>query len=435
MRGIPPGEATDHHFLRRARQDAAAFDKDNTMTLAINAWGLPPSERYSSLAERFRPLFANIRAGALEREITRTLPYEQIGWLKEARFGALRVPEEFGGFGATLPELFGLLIELSAADSNITQALRGHFALVEDILNTRIPGRREKWLPRFATGQIAGNAWTELDSTLQGFSSRVSRDGDGAYLNGTKFYTTGSAFADWIHVGCVNDNDEPISAIIHRHARGVTVADDWDGFGQTLTASGTTVFDHAPLEWDDVAPEEDRFNYSPAFYQLVILSALAGVGRAAADEVAGAVARRNRTYSHAAATQAGADPQVLQIVGRIQGAAFGAGAIVLKVAEALQDAYDTARRGDAREKEAVALAELQAAQAQTVVSGLVLDATALIFDALGASAVRRGAGLDRHWRNARTLASHNPRIYKDRIVGDYAVNGTPPPPQWTVGSV
>ncbi|RWC26159.1 MAG: hypothetical protein EOS70_32060 [Mesorhizobium sp.] len=30
-------------------------------------------------------------------------------------------------------------------------------------------------------------------------------------------------------------------------------------------------------------------------------------------------------------------------------------------------------------------------------------------------------------------SSHNPRIYKDRIVGDYAVNGTPPPYQWGIG--
>ena len=44
------------------------------------------------------------------------------------------------------------------------------------------------------------------------------------------------------------------------------------------------------------------------------------------------------------------------------------------------------------------------------------------------------AGLDRHWRNARTLASHNPRIYKHRIIGDFAVNGTPPPYQWRIGA-
>ena len=39
--------------------------------------------------------------------------------------------------------------------------------------------------------------------------------------------------------------------------------------------------------------------------------------------------------------------------------------------------------------------------------------------------------MSRRWRNARTRASHNPCIYKDRIVGDYA--GTNPPYQWRVG--
>jgi alkylation response protein AidB-like acyl-CoA dehydrogenase len=55
------------------------------------------------------------------------------------------------------------------------------------------------------------------------------------------------------------------------------------------------------------------------------------------------------------------------------------------------------------------------------------------FGGRSASATKFPLALDRHWRNARTLASHNPRIYKERIVGDYAVNGTPPPYQWRIG--
>ena len=42
--------------------------------------------------------------------------------------------------------------------------------------------------------------------------------------------------------------------------------------------------------------------------------------------------------------------------------------------------------------------------------------------------------LDRHWRNARTAASHNPWIYKARIVGDWAVNGTEPLYVWQIGN-
>jgi alkylation response protein AidB-like acyl-CoA dehydrogenase len=50
------------------------------------------------------------------------------------------------------------------------------------------------------------------------------------------------------------------------------------------------------------------------------------------------------------------------------------------------------------------------------------------FDALGASGVSEDLLLDRHWRNARTLASHNPRVYKARILGDWLINDKDPLP-------
>ena len=82
---------------------------------------------------------------------------------------------------------------------------------------------------------------------------------------------------------------------------------------------------------------------------------------------------------------------------------------------------------------AVNIAELEVAQSQTIVSDLIIKASGDLFDALSASATLKPLGLDRFWRNARTLSSHNPRIYKSRIVGDFAVNGTPPPAQWRIG--
>ena len=51
----------------------------------------------------------------------------------------------------------------------------------------------------------------------------------------------------------------------------------------------------------------------------------------------------------------------------------------------------------------------------------------------GASATDRGLGLDRHWRNARTIASHNPVLYKARNIGDYSVNGRVPEYVWAIG--
>ena len=38
--------------------------------------------------------------------------------------------------------------------------------------------------------------------------------------------------------------------------------------------------------------------------------------------------------------------------------------------------------------------------------------------------VRQAHLLDRHWRNIRTLASHNPTSYKAQAIGAYHVRGT-----------
>lgn len=398
------------------------------------AWGSGPSEKYEQLAERFRPLFRKIREGAVERELQRQLPVEQIAWLKQSGFTALRVPVAWGGSDITLPELFNLLIELGEADSNLVQSLRGHFGFVENVLSSANPIRRETWLPRLGRGEIVGPAWSETgDAQQSAFSTRIQRIGSQWQLDGRKFYTTGSLYSDWIDVGISDENGKMVAVTLSRTAPGVTVIDDWNGFGQTLTASGTAIFNNVMLN-DDEINEEPAFRYSPAFFQLIHLATIAGIGRAQSDEVASLVAARARTYSNGNAARAAQDAQILQVVGRLRSAAYSSGAIVLLSAAALQRAFDAHFVNDEEhESHAVAIAELEVSQSLNVVTDLLLNATTILFDALGASATLKPLALDRFWRNVRTLASHNPRIYKDRIVGDFAVNGTLPPPQWRIG--
>lgn len=407
------------------------------MTDLNYAWGAAPGSDYDTLAAPFRPIFADIAKEAALRDQKRDLPYQAIRALKDAGFGAVRLPREAGGAGATLPQFFNLLIELSEADSNVTQALRAHFGFTEDILNTASAERRTTWFERIARGEIVGSAWSEIGetATLARFATHVAEKDGKLVLNGAKYYTTGSLFADWIDVGASDAQGEGISVAIRREAEGVEVVDDWDGFGQVLTASGTATFRDVLVQPDQIVIDDERFKYSAAFYQLVHLATLAGIGRAITNDVAKAVAERKRTYTHAAASRSNQDPQVLQVVGRIRAAAYAAGAIVLQAASSLERAFQAHVAGSAKAAEiANVLAELETAQAQTVVSDLILEASTLLFDALGASATKKPAGLDRHWRNARTLASHNPRIYKHRIIGDFAVNGTPPPYQWRIGA-
>jgi alkylation response protein AidB-like acyl-CoA dehydrogenase len=161
------------------------------MTQIDRGWGADPSQRYDELASRFRPLFQRIRAGAVECELARRLPLEELKQLKQSGFGALRVPAADGGAGASLRELFDLLIELSEADSNLTQGLRGHFGFTEDVVNSTDQARRDLWFPRLVRGDIVGNAWSEVgEASSTAFSTRVTRHGGTLRLNGEKYYTT-----------------------------------------------------------------------------------------------------------------------------------------------------------------------------------------------------------------------------------------------------
>lgn len=391
---------------------------------------------YTALAARFRPIFARIAEGSVARERTRSLPHEPIHWLKAAGFGAVRVPVEHGGAGASLPQLFELLTELAEADSNITQALRAHFAFVEDRLTAHASAPQTAWFERFVAGELVGCAWTEVGAVKIGdVITQVTRQGEQWLLNGTKYYSTGSLFADWIDVfSRRQDTGADVISVVQVKQPGVQQQDDWDGFGQRTTGSGTSVFENAVVEEGNVIDFSQRFKYQTAFYQLVLLAAIAGSGRAAVRDFAAEVQARKRVFSHGVGSAVSQDPQVQQVIGKASGLVYAAQAATLSAAQALQQAYLARLGADPQaEHSANVAAELESAQAQVAVVDLVLRATSDLFNGLSASATSVSKQLDRHWRNARTAANHNPVIYKERIIGDWHVNGSEPPYVWQIG--
>lgn len=392
---------------------------------------------YQNIAEKFRPIFVRIAAGAAQREVNRQLASDPIRWLKDAGFGALRIPVSQGGFGVTLPQLFSLLTELAEADSNLPQALRAHFAFVEDRLNQPDTEDRRRWFRRFIDGELVGSGWTETgDIKLGDVVTRVSPTEDGWRLTGHKFYSTGALYADWIDVFARrDDNDGDVIAIVNTRQSGVQREDDWDGFGQRLTGSGTTRFEQASVEDGHVYAFSDRFRYQTAFYQHVLLATLAGIGRAVRRDAALGVAGRKRIYSHGNARQVRQDPQVLQVVGQISAWSYAVDASVQQATHSLQRAWEL---HDSDNEQAILQAnidaEVDSARAQVIASELIPRAATELFNALGASDTRVSKALDRHWRNARTVSSHNPVIYKARNVGDWEVNGHPPTFIWQIGN-
>lgn len=376
----------------------------------------------------FQPVFDKISEGNLEREQGRVFPFDQVRWLTEAKFGTIRIPREFGGFGASLQQTFQLLRELGAADPNVAHVFRNHLAFVEDRLNAPPSDSTTAWLKRFLDGEFVGGGWTEANNgTYANIKTTIVPEGDHWLLNGAKYYATGSLFADWLDVIGVDPDGELVTALVKADQPGVNLVDDWRGFGQKTTASGSANYTRVRVESADLFPAGERFGYQGLFYQTALLSVLAGITQATLRDGIEALKSRKRNYRHAVAESPTDDPQLLQVIGRVSAAAFGANSALLNSSAGLDDIASAHIRGDEEEKkQGLVDGHIRTTQAQLVIIEAALNATTIVFDALGSSGVSENLLLDRHWRNARTLASHNPRVYKERIIGDWHINQADP---------
>jgi alkylation response protein AidB-like acyl-CoA dehydrogenase len=384
-------------------------------------------------SERLAQLIAAIGEGAVERERTGERPFAAIDLARAQRLGALRIPTADGGGGASLRELFTVVIALATADVNVAHILRGHFAHVEERLRLGIQ-ERERVVALALSGKIVGNASTELGSTPAGaftWQTTLTGDGDGYRLNGRKYFTTGTLYADYAEVLASNPEGATVIVLVPTDRAGVTVLDDWDGFGQRATGTGTATFDDVAVTADetlqfappDADTEPPALYHSGAFFQLYVTALEVGVLHALRADAVAHVHQRSRSFAWAPNPSPPDDPLLQRDIGEIASAAFAAQATVLAAADALAAAYDADVAGTDPNLELAHEASLQAAAAKVVVDALAQKSASQIFDVGGASVVREAHLPDRHWRNIRTLASHNPTSYKAQAIGAYYTRG------------
>ncbi|KWZ47487.1 acyl-CoA dehydrogenase [Burkholderia savannae] len=377
------------------------------------------------LIRRFAPVFDRIAQGAVARDQHRDLPYEPVEWLRDAGFTKLRVPSAAGGDGIGLAPFFALIARLGEADSNLPQILRVHGGFVEMLHESPEATLRERWFARIARGTIVGGATAER-SAVTSNTVRLSRENGRLVLDGEKYYTTGTLYADWIDV-TANDGDTDLRVLVPADTPGVERIDDWDGFGQRLTGSGTTRFTRVEVEPDNIYRRFDasapRTNsLLTAYFQTLHLANLAGISRAVLRDAVAFTRERTRTFGVPGESSPRHDPLVQRVIGRLASLAYSTQSIVAAIARTLDDVSAARANGNATD-DAYVRVDIQAFQAQQIVLAQTLEAATLLFEVGGASATSETRRFDRHWRNARVLASHNPAAAREAVIGNYYLNG------------
>jgi alkylation response protein AidB-like acyl-CoA dehydrogenase len=379
-------------------------------------------------------LLAEIAEGESERERERILPHKQIGLIKQARLGALRLPVAAGGSGSTIRDLFSVVIRLGEADANVAHILRNHFSVVERLVRNPRDAQARQWQTAVAEGAIIGLATTELDSPQVGNitpNTTLTPDGDNYLLNGTKYYSTGTLYSDYVLVRAADATGRPGATLIPVNREGIELIDDWDGMGQRLTATGTTHFRNVRVQRQEIVFDAPDIGYgvpySNTFAQLFLTAVVAGISRAVLRDAIALVRSRKRSFYYAPHEKPTEDPLLQQTIGKIAAGAHAAETVVLAAAEALDAATDAFDAGAADTEELAHRAALLSAQAKIIADDAAIHDGGLLFDVGGASSTKKATNFDRHWRNARTLSSHNPVSYKERAIGQYLINGTPLP--------
>ena len=386
---------------------------------------LPPAHDTALLFARAQALLPQIAEGAAAREQARELPYALVRRIAEAGLLTFRIPKAHGGPGGSVRDVIRFVVELASVDSNIAQALRPNFGIIDSLLYAQNEAERQRWFPRLLAGHIFGNGGLERGGAHGAVAARLVRDGAHFRVTGTKYYSTGALYADWISSIALNEDGKETSFIVPRERAGMELVDDFDTSGQRLTASGTTRFDHALVQADEVRAgffPRDRRNPVTPLFQLFLAAVEAGIARNALADAVHFAQHKARPIRHSSASASVDDPYVRETVGQIATQAYVAEAAVLRAADALDAAW-----ADELSDRALTLASVEVAQAQYFAVEAALKASELAFDVGGASATDRRYNIDRHWRNARTVANHNPRQWKAAVAGAWHLKNEPPP--------
>ncbi|SDJ54684.1 SfnB family sulfur acquisition oxidoreductase [Variovorax sp. OV700] len=372
-------------------------------------------------------LAVDFAGGAAARDRERRLPWAELERFTASGLWAITVPREHGGAGVSLRTLAEVIAIISAADGSLGQIPQNHYYALEVLRVGGTEAQKSFFYRRVLEGERFGNALAEIGHKDFKRRTRLQEEGGSLQIDGQKFYCTGALFAHWIPtLVAAQEGAREVTklAFVPRRAEGVSIVDDWDGFGQRVTGSGSVRFEGVQIDPAWVIPFLASFERPTTigpFAQLLHAAIDLGLGRGAFEATLPFVRERARPWIDAGVERASEDPLAIQLTGEV--------AVRLRAAEALL--RRAARFVEAAQRapgeHSVGAASIAVAEARVLSTTASLDAGNRLFELAGTSATLDGLGLDRFWRNARTHTLHDPVRWKYHHIGNYHLNDRLPP--------
>ena len=363
--------------------------------------------------------------GRNERDQQRLLPFAEVNAFSEKGLGGIRIPKSFDGAFVSNKTLAHVFRIINKADSSLGQIPQNQIALLNmiDIMGTN--EQKHFIFNEILKGKRLANGGPERHTKdTKTLNTTLIEENGRLFVDGEKFYSTGSSFAHWLAIKAVHPEGYVVLTIIDRQADGVEVIDNWNGFGQRTTSSGTVKLTHVevnPLLVFDERKLENQTNYRGAFSQLIQVAIDVGIAEAALEDTLSAV-KKARPIADAQVEKASFEHYTLQEVGKSV-VLLDAAILLLDEATEYLDELDAL---DTLTTEQAAKASILVAEAKVYANDAALHISEKLFELGGSRSSLSTHNLDQHWRNARVHTLHDPVRWKLHALGDYYLNHTLP---------
>ena len=375
-----------------------------------------------ALAEQFK-------SNAIQRDAQRILPFQEIEAYSQSGLWAITVPKQYGGAEVSSLTVAKIIALMSGVDGSIGQIPQNHFYALEVLRNTGTEQQKQKLYAEVLKGARFGNALAEFKTkNATQKQTAITPTEHGFVVNGEKFYCTGSLFAHRIPTLVKDHENREFLAFITRESEGLELIDDWSGFGQRTTGSGTVKFNNVQVAAEDIIPFDTAFSQATLvgpFAQIMHAAIETGIARAAFEETLHRV-RQARPWIDSGVDQATADPLILFELGRIV-ADVRASEVLLKQAARSIDAAKPQPTAHNIAKASLDVAKVRAHSTETA-----LKASSKLIELAGSRGSQREDGLDRFWRNARVHTLHDASRWKYYFIANHLLNGVLPPRRGTL---
>ena len=386
-----------------------------------------PAHVVSSDAEAIviaQRLAAHFALGASDRDRDRRLPDAEIDAFSQSGLWSMNVDAAYGGPGVSYVTVARVFAIIAAADASIAHIAQNQISLIDVIRLDDDEARKRLLFGKALRGIRFGNAQAErAGKTAIDVATRIVPSGDDFEVTGEKVYATGALFAHLVPVSATDDQGRKVLAFLDRKAAGLTVTDDWSGFGQRTTGSGSVTLNKVRVARDHVVPAYkaiERPTVHGPIAQIIHAAIDAGIARRAIEETIVFVRERARPWADSGRDKASDDPFTIRDIADLK--------VRLHAAEAVLDragrTIDAGLRNET--EETAAAASIAVAEAKVLTTEIAVLATNKLFELSGTRSVLSDLNLDRYWRDARVHTLHDPVRWKFFAIGDYVVNGRKP---------